>query len=289
MTVRNPICFRGIGLHSGEPSELHIIPGYLNQGIVFHVMDEWECVALIGATIENASCGNLRTVLRSNDHAIDTVEHILAALTGCGVDNAVIKIWGKEVPIMDGSTSGWVDLITESGDLKQQDGLRKLIRITKRIECESNGSWCYLEPNDGARDLSLEYEMSYDHPLIGDQKMSLVLTNDSFKNDLSRARTFGFFKDLDMIRSKGLAKGATLENTLVFDDLGIKNQDGMRWHDEPIRHKLVDAIGDLSLAGHRIAGRFVGHRSGHALNQDLIRNLMNSRSSWRFESCEITA
>ena len=283
-TIGRPACFRGIGLHSGEISEIHILSGDPNQGFVFHSMSEWECAAVVRASIENAHCGDLRTVLKVDDRSIDTVEHILAALVGYGVDNAVIKIWGNEVPIMDGSTNGWIELINETGPLEMQAPYKKkLIRVTKRVKCNLGGAWCILEPNDGSQDLFLEYEMGYPHPMIASQSMSTVLNAEVFKNDLSRARTFGFFKDLDHIKSKGLAQGASLENTLVFDENNVINHDGLRWYNEPVRHKLVDAIGDLSLAGYRIAGRFRGYRSGHNLNQELIRTLMRDPESWKFE------
>ena len=185
---------------------------------------------------------------------------------------------------MDGSTNGWIELIKETGPLEMQAPYKKkLIRVTKRVECSIGSAWCILEPNDGSQDLFLEYEMAYPHPMIANQSMSTVLNTEVFKNDLSRARTFGFFKDLDHIKSRGLAQGASLENTLVFDENNVINRDGMRWYNEPVRHKLVDAIGDLSLAGYRIAGRFRGYRSGHSLNQELIRTLMRDPKSWKFE------
>lgn len=279
-TITNIISYKGIGLHSGSVTEIHILPGAVDQGIEFHVMDEWNYVATIPATIYYTSDGSFRTELCNNGRHIDTVEHLLAALQMAGIDNAIINVWGKEIPIMDGSSKGWLDLILSSGKSKQT-APRKYIKILRDVKVGTDDAWCKIEPSVTS-EFIVDYNLNYSHPLIGEQSISVEVCFNTFSSDLADARTFGFIKDIDKLKSAGLAAGASLDNTVVFDDDSVINETGLRWHNEPVRHKVLDVIGDLSLIGHPIIGKFTGYRSGHKLNQSLVSALMNNLESWDF-------
>jgi UDP-3-O-[3-hydroxymyristoyl] N-acetylglucosamine deacetylase len=281
-TIASTAGLSGVGLHLGDENHVQISPGVPNQGIVFHSMHGTNTLEILPACASNTSSGMLRTVLGKGRTRIETIEHVLAAMVGMGIDNAVVKVWGNEIPIMDGSAMAWVDLIREAGVL-DQDVLRRRMVITKEIVVGSHDSWCSMRPSlDGS--FTLRYDISYPHPLIGHQRLALRLTMDSFLGDLAASRTFGFIGDFEKIRALGLAKGASMENVLVFDGEGLAGPNTLRWPDEPIRHKMVDAIGDLFLLGHPVIGTFTGYRSGHHLNQMLVSTLLGDRSAWYIET-----
>lgn len=277
-TIASTVGLSGVGLHLGEENHVQISPGVPNQGIVFHSMHGTNTLEILPACAGNTSSGVLRTVLGKGRTRIETIEHVLAAMVGVGIDNAVIRVWGNEIPIMDGSALAWTDLIQAAG-LVEQDVARRKMVITKEIVVGSHDSWCSMRPSsDGS--FTLRYDISYPHPLIGHQRIALRLTRDSFLGDLAASRTFGFMGDFERIRSLGLAKGASMENVLVFDEDGIVGSNALRWPNEPIRHKMVDAIGDLALLGHHVIGTFTGYRSGHDLNGQLVNQLLDAQQAW---------
>ncbi len=280
MTIVNPVRAFGIGLHHGEMNEVHILPGDRDMGIVFHAMDEWQCDELIPATIDNVVSTPLRSTIKGLKRSIDTIEHLMSALMGLGIDNAVIKVWGNELPILDGSPMGWCDIIIEAG-LTEQDSDRKMIKVLKKVTVESDGSRCSLEPNhDQTHGLVVEYHLESDHPMIGNQCGRVEVSKKTYLSEIAGSRTFGFMSDIEKITKLNLARGASTENTLIFDHNSLMNSNGLRWPDEPMRHKIADVIGDLYLAGKPISGLFVGHKSGHALNQRLVMALLADETSW---------
>jgi UDP-3-O-[3-hydroxymyristoyl] N-acetylglucosamine deacetylase len=230
-------------------------------------------VAVIPARIDMVTSGLFRTSLSNGRHHVDTVEHILAAATGCNVDNLVVMIWGIELPILDGSAMPWVNLIMTVAGIEEQAELAKTLKVKDEIIVKDRDSWCSLSPCDA---FELSYDLSYRHPMIGDQTMSVVADLRGFVRDIAPSRTFGFYEEINQLRPMGLAAGADLTNAVVFSDSSVLNEGGLRFQDEPVRHKILDAIGDLTLIGARIAGRFHGHRSGHSLNHQLARALMGT-------------
>lgn len=275
-TISQEIRLAGTGIHSGSPSSVCISPAPVNSGVVF---DAASCGSEpVQATIDWVTQGNLRTAIGSHGSSIDTIEHLMAALHASEIDNVHVKVLGTELPIFDGSAQAWFDAIIGCGAVLQ-DHPRRRIRILKSIKVSHGPAWCSLEPS--AKDgLLLTYDLHFDHPMIGDQQMDLALDGVIFEKELARARTFGFLRDRPRMERLGFARGADASNTVVFTDHGVMNQDGLRWDDEPARHKVVDALGDLYLSGHQFIGHFRGYQSGHALNQQLVRSLWENTSSW---------
>lgn len=284
-TLMQPVTYSGLGLHSGETCEVHILPAEQNTGIKFHLMNDWECVQEFSASINYVLAGDFRTELGTSIAKVSTVEHLLAALSGLGVDNCIVKVWGPEIPIADGSAKLWCNLINEAG-IKPQLSDKTYIKIIKPILVRDGDVWCALAPSDSDA-FNVSYTIDYTHPLIGHKNKAIEVTNSTFENEISINRTFGFLKDLEFYKSLGLAKGANYDNTLVFDDKFIANPDKhMRSINEPLMHKILDVIGDLSLASYPILGKFVGHKSGHTLNQQLVKELLNTQKSWKFYKVE---
>lgn len=276
ITIAREIYKEGIGLHSGAPSFVRLIPADADTGISFRLGTD-AGVTTIPATHDNLSGSSFRTSIGTGGTGIDTIEHIMAALYALGVDNAIIDIQGPEVPAVDGSSMPWCTMILDAGTVVL-DSPRRRIRILKTVRVEDGkGAWCMIEPFDHFR---MRYDLGYDHPSIGEQSLELSIDAPTFLSEIAAARTFGFIKDLDMLASMGLARGASLDNTLVFGEAEPLNQDGMRWSNEPVRHKMLDAIGDLSLIGFPLIGRFHGCRSGHHLNQQLLSAILGDATAW---------
>ena len=278
-TLRHPIWCRGVGLHTGNTSLVRLVPAGSNTGIVFRLMGDGEIVE-ISSHHANTISGSLRTVVGVNGRTIETTEHLMAVLHAYRVTNLAIEIWGNELPIFDGSSDAWAFLVACAGIDQQQEDERS-IRVLRRVEVTGKGAWCSISPCDG---FEVMYDLSYDHPMIGRQIFDIAVNRGSFENEMSRARTFGFYSDLDRIRKQGLATGATLSNTLVFGETDLMGPTSLRWIDEPARHKAVDAIGDLYMAGSPMQGRFEGYRSGHDLNRRLISKLMEDQSAWCYDT-----
>lgn len=275
-TIGREIRLEGKGIHGGLPSSVCISPAPGNSGVMF---DAGSCGKTpVRATIDQVTQGNLRTAIGCGSASISTIEHLMAALHAADIDNVHVEVLGSELPIFDGSAQAWFDAIIGCGAVLQ-DQPRRRIRVLKSIKVSHGLAWCSLEPSvkDGLR---LTYDLHFDHPMMGDQQVDLALDGVIFGKELAGARTFGFLQDLPRMERLGLAQGADASNTVVFTDHGVMNPDGLRWADEPARHKVVDALGDLYLSGHQFIGHFRGYQSGHALNQQLVRCLWENTGSW---------
>lgn len=280
-TILDQASVVGVGLHGGLMCEVHLIPAEENTGVIFHLMEDWQCLERIPASIDSSVDLPLRTAIGTNGRSIGTIEHLMAAISAAEIDNLIVKVWGNEIPILDGSSARWCDMISAAGRIEQSSP-RRYIRITKEITvADGSGAWCSFSPSISDR-LTVEYEIDYDHPLIGRNSMCMEITPETFRNELAMARTFGFIKDIGLIRDLGLAMGASPSNTVVFSNDSLYDEElPLRWPDEPLRHKIVDVVGDVSLAGFPIIGHFRGYRSGHQLNRNLVRSLIDDENCWR--------
>src|SRR5437763_2023151 len=265
---------RGIGLHSGQPVAMTLRPGMPDTGIVFRRLDAGaEIKANWANTIEAA----LSSMLSNGEGTqVGTVEHLMAALAGCRIDNAIVELDGPEVPIMDGSATPFVLMIERAG-IVPQDAPRRALKILKPVSVGENGSSAALLPEHG---FSMSFEIDFDHPLIRRQDITLNFEPDTFKTELAPARTFGLLDDWPRLKAAGLARGGSLDNAVVISGNRVLNDGGLRFADEFVRHKLVDALGDLYLAGGPIVGHFCGVRSSHALTRRLLATLFADRDAW---------
>ncbi len=281
-TLAKPVRCAGVGVHNGERARLHMRPAPACSGIVFVRTDAPPGTGRIEAHAENVSDTQLGTTL-TNEHGISVavVEHLLAAIAGLGIDNLIIGVDGPEVPIMDGSSSVFYEMMMLAG-LKTQGASRRRIRVLERVEVSDGPKRASLSPvaDDS---LTLRARIEYADPTIGVQQMALRLVPGIFARDLAFARTFGFARDVEMLRSMGLARGGSLENAIVIDETGIMNPGGLRIEDEFIRHKMLDAVGDLTLAGAPIAGAYDAVQPGHSINNILVRTLLQTPSAWCWE------
>ncbi len=282
-TIRRPISLTGIGAHTGETIELILRPAPEDTGIVFRRMDCPE-VGDIAATAENVGDTRLASTLVKGAARISTIEHLMASLSGLGVDNLFVEVGGPEVPIMDGSAIGFVALIQSVG-LEEQAAAKRLIRIKKAIEVECEQSWVRLLPFDGCK---LSFTLKYDHPVLGKMPnhAEIDLSKHSFVQELSRGRTFWLLSVYEMLRALNLARGSSLDNVVVIDEDRVLNEGGLRYANECARHKLLDAVGDLYQLGYGIIGEFQAYRSGHALNNQLNRKLLSCSECWEIVDCE---
>ena len=264
-TLRARATLVGVGLHSGAHVRLTLCPATIDSGVVFERTD-LSPRAEIPARAEFVVDTKLNTSLGRNGHKVSTVEHVLAALAGCGIDNARIEVEGPECPIADGSAAPFVQLVREAG-IQEQRAARRYLLIKKPIEVRDGDKRARFLP---APRFSVSYTIDFKHPLITDQTHRLELTERAFQREIARARTFGFKRDVESLHSVGLARGGSLENAVVVDDFNILNPEGLRFPDEFVRHKILDAIGDLSLIGMPVIGHFEAVKSGHALNHSLV-------------------
>ncbi len=280
-TLNTAIRCDGIGLHTGAPVSMRLRPASTGTGIVFVRTDVPQSDARVPAHFDAVTQTMLGTVV-SNAHGVSvaTVEHLMAALAGCGIDNLEIDIDGPEVPIMDGSAAPFVFLI-ECAGLSVSDRPRRYLRILETVTVEDGPRRAELSPGTG---FAATFEIDFDTPIIGRQHYSFDLSSAAFKTELCRARTFGFLKDVDQLRAMGLAQGGSLENAIVIDDGRILNESGLRYGDEFVRHKLLDAIGDLALCGGQIHGRLAARRSGHDLNNRLLHELFKRPAAWTWQT-----
>ncbi|MCP5150547.1 MAG: UDP-3-O-acyl-N-acetylglucosamine deacetylase [Ectothiorhodospiraceae bacterium] len=276
-TLKNVIRATGVGLHTGRKVYLTLRPAAPNTGIVFRRIDLDDPVE-IPARPENVCDTTLSTTLARGDVRVSTVEHLLSAMAGLGVDNAYVDLSAPEVPIMDGSAGPFVFLIQSAG-IEEQSAPKRFIRITEPVEVEEGDKWARFEPFDGFK---VTFEIQFDHPVFRacTSRTSVDFSTTSFVKEVSRARTFGFVRDLEWLRDNRLALGATLDNALVIDDYRVLNEDGLRYEDEFVKHKVLDAIGDLYLLGYPLIGAFHGYKSGHGLNNRLLRKLLATESAW---------
>jgi len=280
-TLKNVIRATGVGLHSGETVYLTLRPAAPNTGIVFRRIDLDPPVE-IEAKAENVGETALSTSLMQHGERISTVEHLLSAFAGLGIDNAYIDVTAPEVPIMDGSAGPFVFLIQSAG-IEEQSAPKQFIRIKKTVLLEDGDKWAKFEPFDGFK---VSFAIDFDHPAFTGrpQQVDVDFSSTSFVREVSRARTFGFMKDIEMLRDNNLALGGSMDNAIVVDDYRVMNEDGLRYEDEFVRHKVLDAIGDLYLLGHSLIGAFSGHKSGHEVNNKLLRKLLEETESWELVS-----
>ncbi|MGM0583074.1 MAG: UDP-3-O-acyl-N-acetylglucosamine deacetylase [Pseudomonadota bacterium] len=279
-TLRSPIDFRGHGLHSGRPARLRLLPASANYGIWFKRTDIRDRDALIPARWDAVADTRLCTVLANADGVtVSTVEHLMAALAGSGVGNALIEIDGPEIPIMDGSARPFAEAIRAAG-LRALDGESRAIRILAPVEVKDAGRLARLEP---AERFELDFGIDFDAPAIGAQSKRLALVNGAVLDQLADSRTFCLRAEVEAMRASGLALGGSLDNAVVVDGERVLNPGGLRHPDEFVRHKMLDAVGDLALAGAPILGRYVGRRAGHEMNNRILRALFARPDAWRLE------
>jgi len=285
-TTRKAVSIAGVGLHSGRITRLTIRPASAGTGIVFrrigHGLGD-----LVAATVANVVDTRLATTLGRGDTRVATVEHLLAAFAGLGVDNALVDVAGEELPVMDGSAAPFVRLLRAAG-VKEVPAPKRFLRVLREVTVANGGAAAKLQPYDGFR---VEYTMEYDHPFFDGrpQYATVDFATATFERDVSHARTFGFLADVAKLQAAGLALGGGLDNAVVLDDDGIINEGGLRYRDELAKHKILDVIGDLYLCGHPIIGAFTGHRSGHTTNNALLRKLLADQESYRIVTFDVPA
>ncbi len=276
-TLLTPTHISGIGLHSGETVRLALVPAPVGHGIVFVRTDITDKNNVIPALWNHVVDTQLCTVIGNSDGVrVGTIEHLMAALRGCGIDNVTVEIDGAEVPAMDGSAMPFVEMIEDAG-IAAQDAPRRAIRVLKEINVEQDGKRVTLSP---AEDYIFAGEIEFDHGTIGAQRFETKLVNGNFRHDIADARTFGFLHEVEWMRKNGLGLGGSLDNAIVLNNDGVMNPGGLRHSDEFIRHKLLDAIGDLYLAGGRILGAYDSRKAGHALNNAVLRALFARPDAW---------
>jgi len=283
-TVAEEISCTGIGLHSGKKVNLTIKPAPPNSGISFERIDI-SPGCRVKASFDNVVDTNMATTIGFNGYSVSTVEHIMAAFFGMGIDNALVQIDGGEIPIMDGSSAPFIFLLKNAG-VTIQNSHKKFLLVKKSVKIKDGNRSVQLNPSN---ELKITYKIDFDHPLIKDQSYEITFSKSSFVDEISRARTFGFLRDVRTLRNNGLAKGGSLDNAIVVDDFRVLNEDGLRYKNEFVRHKLLDFIGDLAILGCVPIGHFVVERSGHSMNQKLLRLFMAQEKSWevvRFKNKE---
>ena len=282
-TLKNVIRATGVGLHSGDTVYLTLRPAAPNTGIIFRRVD-LDPVVEIEAKAVNVGETALSTTLVQHGQRVSTVEHLLSAFAGLGIDNAYIELNASEVPIMDGSAGPFVFLVQSAG-IEEQNAPKQFIRIKKTVILEDGDKWAKFEPFEGFK---VSFSIDFEHPAFKGrpQQVDVDFSSTSFVREVSRARTFGFMKDIEKLRENNLALGGSLDNAIVVDDYRVMNEDGLRYEDEFVRHKVLDAIGDLYLLGHSLIGSFSGHKSGHEVNNKLLRKLLADEESWELVSFE---
>lgn len=278
-TLKNVIRATGVGLHTGEKVYLTVRPAPVDAGIVFRRVD-LDPVVDIPARAANVGETTLSSTLVKDGIKVGTVEHLLSAMAGLGIDNACVEVSAPEVPIMDGSAGPFVFLLQSAG-IQEQDAAKKFIRIRKEVFVEDSeeDKSALFRPFDGFK---VGFSIEFDHPVFTDrtQMACIDFSSTSFVKEVARARTFGFTRDIEFLRSQNLALGGSVDNAVVVDDFRILNEDGLRYEDEFVKHKMLDAIGDLYLLGYSLIGEFAGHKSGHALNNQLLRQLLAQEDAW---------
>ncbi len=276
-TLKNIIRATGVGLHTGKKVYLTLRPAPVDTGIIFSRVD-LDPVVSIPALAEYVGETTLSSTLIKDDVRVSTVEHLMAAMSGLGIDNAYVDVSAPEVPIMDGSSGPFVFLIQSAG-IQEQDAPKKYIRIKQEIRVEQGDKWVSLKPFNGFK---VGYTLLYDHPVHRRyaKEATIDFSSTSFVKEVSRARTFGFMHEFEELRNRNLALGASMDNAVAVGDYRVLNEDGLRYEDEFVKHKILDSIGDLYLLGRTLIGEFQGYKSGHALNNALLRKLLATEEAW---------
>ncbi len=282
-TLKNVIRATGVGLHTGKKVYLTLRPAAVNTGIIFRRVDLDVPVEIL-ACPENVGDTKLNTTLIKDDVRISTIEHLLSALAGFGIDNAYIDVSAAEVPIMDGSAGPFVFLIQSAG-IEEQNAPKQFIRINEVVRVDDGDKWALFKPFAGFK---VGFTIQFDHPSFTklNCQAEIDFSTTSFVKEVSRARTFGFMSEVELLRQNNLILGGSLDNAVVVDDYRVLNEDGLRYQDEFVKHKILDAIGDLYLLGHSLIGSFKGYKSGHELNNHLLRKLLATESAWELVSYE---
>ena len=277
-TIEKPLSINGIGLHTGIDVSMKLYPAEADYGIKFIRKDlnDNNVIDAIWSNVTNTKLST--TISNKNGASVSTIEHLMSALSGLHIDNIKVEIDGPEVPIMDGSSIKFVNLI-DTASIKNLHKKRKILKVKQNIKVERDTSFVELKPNS---QFSIDFEIDFPSKLVSQQSCQLQLVNGNYKTDIASARTFGFEKDVDMLRSNGLALGGSLENAVVVGETKILNSDGLRFKDEFVRHKILDSIGDLYLAGSPIQGYFSGSKSGHHLNNLLLRSLFSDENNYEY-------
>ena len=282
-TVSKPIIFEGIGLHRGLWSKLVVLPANIDSGICFKRIDVKAVNKIIPALLDNVVNSELCTRLENSDGvSVSTIEHLMAALTGCGINNALLEIDGPEVPILDGSALVFVKEILKTGIKLQQQSL-KAIRVLRTVKYKHRSAWAKFEPSSNPK---MSFSIEFSDEAIGTQSKTLDMSNGSFVRELCDSRTFCRHSEVESMRSKGLALGGSYENAVVVDGKNILSPGGFRHLDEPVRHKMLDALGDIALAGYPIIGHYVGFRAGHGITHGLLRSLFADEGNFEIISCD---
>jgi UDP-3-O-[3-hydroxymyristoyl] N-acetylglucosamine deacetylase len=282
-TLKNVIRATGVGLHTGDKVYMTLRPAAVDTGIVFRRVDLPNPVD-IRSCCENVGDTRLSTTLVKGDVRVATIEHLLSAMAGLGIDNAYVDLSAPEVPIMDGSAGPFVFLLQSAG-IEEQAKAKRFIRIKKSVTVRDGDKWARFEPFDGFK---VGFSIDFNHPMFTKRTSTseIDFSTTSFVKEVSRARTFGFMRDIEMLREKNLALGGSMDNAIVLDDYRVLNEDGLRYEDEFVKHKILDAIGDLYLLGHSLIGAFYGYKSGHELNNKLLRTLLAEAAAWEEVSFE---
>lgn len=282
-TLKNPIRATGVGLHTGRQIHLTLLPAPVDSGIVFRRVDLNPPVE-VKATAKNVGETTLSTCLINGDVRVSTVEHLMSAMAGLGIDNAIVELNAPEVPIMDGSAGPFVFLIQSAG-VQEQQAPKKFVRIIKEVTLKDGDKVASFLPFDGFK---VSFSIEFDHPVFKGRRLQTEVdfSSSSFVKEISRARTFGFMHEIEYLRSKGLAQGGSMDNAIVVDEYRILNEDGLRFEDEFVKHKVLDAIGDLYLLGNSLIGEYRAHKSGHSLNNRVLRQLIDQQDAWEWVTYE---
>jgi UDP-3-O-[3-hydroxymyristoyl] N-acetylglucosamine deacetylase len=282
-TLKNVVRATGVGLHTGDKVYLTMRPAAPNTGIVFRRVDLPQPIE-IPADPMRVGDTPLCSCLERDGVRVATVEHLMSAFAGLGIDNAYVDLTAGEVPIMDGSAGPFVFLIQSAG-IQEQRAAKRFVRVLRTVEARDGDKWARFEPYNGLR---MDFSIAFNHPVFqsAPQRVVVDLASTSYTKEIARARTFGFMQDVENLRAAGLGLGGSLDNAVVMDDYRVLNADGLRYDDEFVKHKVLDAIGDLYLLGHPILGAFVAHKSGHALNNRLLRALLAEQANWEYVTFE---
>lgn len=282
-TLKKVVTTVGIGLHSGRKVRLTLRPANPDTGLVYSRVD-MDPPVVMQAEATRVNDTRMATTLNEGDIKISTIEHLMSALSGFGIDNCYVDVDAPEIPIMDGSGASFVFLIQAAGIL-EQDAPKRFVRVKRPVEVREGDKWARLEPHEGFK---LAFSIDFGHPAIDAtaQFVEVDLAKETYMGAVSRARTFGFVQDVEMLRSIGLAQGGTLENAIVMDEFRVLNADGLRSNDEFVKHKILDAMGDLYVLGHPLLAAYSAHKSGHALNNKLLRTLLDDTNAWEWATFE---
>ena len=282
-TLKNVIKATGITLHGGERAELILRPAPVNTGIIFRRIDLDPIVDIV-ATAENVGDTTLSTTLMNGQVKISTVEHLLSAFAGLGIDNAYVDVTAAEIPIMDGSAGPFVFLIQSAG-IEEQSTAKRFIRIKRKVRITEGDKWAEFVPYNGYQ---VNFTIDFDHPVFKtqDKTATFNFSSSAYVKEVSRARTFGFMADFEKLQAMNLARGASLDNAIAVDDFRILNEEGLRYENEFVKHKILDAVGDLYLLGSSLIGAYNGYKSGHSLNNKLLRQLLVEQEAWEYATFE---